>query len=497
MQNWTHRGALLGFAVVAGALLANSVVGYFNVRRLHRGRLDVEHSNVTVRSFNLLFISLLDAETGTRGFLVTGKEEYLEPYRTNAARFEEDSNRLAQLLSADPVQLERLRVLQEKGRSFFALLDEKILVRRQQGVEAIGNQALLQRGKQAMDEIRQIIQEGRQREFDRLTRRDREADANYSTAIIAGIVSTLLSLCLATAAYVLMRREAVTRAQTTFELQQAKERLEQRVVERTQALSLANDQLRDEVETRRQTELEILELSEELQRSNRELEQFASVASHDMQEPLRKIQAFGDRLNSHFKDQLGEKGQDYLARILAASGRMRRLIDDLLAYSRVATKGQAFVPVDLQQVALEVVDDLEQRIEETGGSVMVGELPGIDADPLQMRQLFQNLIANALKFHRPGVPPDVRVTSQQIDGECRLSVADNGIGFEPVYVDRIFNLFQRLHARETYEGTGIGLAICKKIVERHGGRITAESSPGAGATFTMTLPLSHADEETT
>jgi light-regulated signal transduction histidine kinase (bacteriophytochrome) len=228
------------------------------------------------------------------------------------------------------------------------------------------------------------------------------------------------------------------------------------------------------------------------------------VASHDLQEPLRKIQAFGDRLYRKFTDHLGEQGQEYLERISTAATRMRKLIDDLLSFSRVASRAHPFEPVDLSEVVRRVLGDLEESLLQSGGSVEVGRLPTIDADPTQMQQLMQNLIGNALKFHRPGVPPVVTiqgeiVTDEGVAGErppdsvCRLVVADNGIGFDEIYRERIFQIFQRLHGRSEYEGTGIGLAICRKIAERHGGAIGASSEPGQGATFVVTLPVHHPD----
>jgi len=229
-----------------------------------------------------------------------------------------------------------------------------------------------------------------------------------------------------------------------------------------------------------------------LQRSNEELEKFAYIASHDLQEPLRKIQAFGDRLNTRFKAGLGEQGQDYIARMLDSAGRMRRLIDDLLMFSRVATKLAPLGMVNLNSVVRDVLSDLEVRVGQTEARVEVGPLPTLPADPAQMRQLFQNLVSNALKFRRPDVPPVVTIwaePSPDLPGGCRVRVADNGIGFEPQYTDRIFQLSQRLHGRQQYEGTGLGLAICKKIAERHGGAITAEGCPGEGSTFIIDLPL--------
>ena len=241
--------------------------------------------------------------------------------------------------------------------------------------------------------------------------------------------------------------------------------------------------------------------SQELARSNIELQQFASVASHDLQEPLRKIQAFGNRLKATCGEALTEQGQDYLERMQSAAQRMQALIDDLLTLSRIATRGQPFVPVSLNQVTQEVLSDLEVRIQQSRGKVEVGELPTIEADPIQIHQLLQNLITNALKFQPPDAVPVVKISSQLLDREsvpvdrliaadfCQIMVADNGIGFDEKYLDRIFNVFQRLHNRSEYEGTGMGLTICQRIAERHGGSITAKSQLGQGATFIVTLPI--------
>jgi signal transduction histidine kinase len=266
------------------------------------------------------------------------------------------------------------------------------------------------------------------------------------------------------------------------------------------------------------------QLNTDLQRNNQELQEFAYVASHDLQEPLRKIQAFGNLLEEEYGEALGD-GKAYLDRMRNAAGRMRVLIDDLLTFSRVTTKAQPFSEVDLNIVAREVVDDLEVQIRATHGAVEVGELPTIAADALQMRQMLQNLIGNALKFYRQDVPPTVRISAEVFNASgslqdnhpeaeqsenaeneadrdatktyCRLFVEDNGIGFDEKYLDRIFTVFQRLHGKSEYEGTGIGLAVVRKIVERHGGTITAYSTPGQGSTFIVTLPVNVASEDIT
>jgi signal transduction histidine kinase len=245
-----------------------------------------------------------------------------------------------------------------------------------------------------------------------------------------------------------------------------------------------------------------------LERSNKELQDFASVASHDLQEPLRKVQAFSDRLKSKYARSIDDQGRDYLDRIQNAASRMQTLINDLLTYSRVTTKAKPFVPIDLAASTREVVSDLEVRIEQVKGRVEVGEMSTVDADPLQVRQLMQNLIGNALKYHRPEERPVVKVSSKITRKDpaspllgpphdfCQIMVEDNGIGFEEIYTERIFAIFQRLHARTEYEGTGVGLAVCKKIAERHGGSITARSTPGKGSTFLVTLPVRQPKETT-
>jgi len=264
-------------------------------------------------------------------------------------------------------------------------------------------------------------------------------------------------------------------------------------------LERINGELLKEIVRRTAAEEELKNFAARLERSNAELQDFASVASHDLQEPLRKVQAFADRLKIKSGDALDAEGRDYLERMQNAAGRMQTLINDLLMLSRVTIQAQPFVPVDLRRVAEEVVTDLETLIERTHGTVEIGDLKVIDADATQMRQLLQNLIGNALKFHRPGVPPVVKISGEIIGGDdnpaivhkeaiYRLSVRDNGIGFDNKNADKIFKVFQRLHGRSEYEGTGIGLAVCRRIAERHGGIITAHSAADEGAVFIVELP---------
>lgn len=283
------------------------------------------------------------------------------------------------------------------------------------------------------------------------------------------------------------QRELAVRHALEKELLLEKQKLESRVKERTQQLLVVNEGLRREIDKRKRVEDELHKKSENLERSNRELEDFAYVASHDLQEPLRKIQAFSDLLMSEYKEVLGEGG-DYVMRMNTAASRMSTLIQDLLAFSRVATQDNPPQDVDLDGVVADVLSDLEARIEAVGGRVTVGELPHVLADPTHMRQLFQNLIGNALKFHKPGEKPSVAVSAKRLKDTVEISVVDNGIGFDEKYIDKIFSVFQRLHGRDSFEGTGIGLAVCRKIVERYDGSVTATSEKDVGSTFIVQLP---------
>ena len=271
-------------------------------------------------------------------------------------------------------------------------------------------------------------------------------------------------------------------AQDVTEQRNVQHELERLVTERTQQLQ---------------------ESVNDLQRSNNNLQQFAYVASHDLQEPLRKIQSFGDMLRNQYKEELGESGNDYLLRMQASASRMSVLIKDLLTYSRISTQQDSSATVSLTSVINAVLADLDLAIQETGAVVRVDSLPTVQGDKSQLGQLFQNLLNNALKFRKPGQTPQISITAHTVVAanlpvsvkpsraaasyHC-IAVSDNGIGFDEQYVDRIFQVFQRLHGRSQFTGTGIGLAICEKVTANHGGAITAQSKPGEGAIFSVYLP---------
>lgn len=243
-----------------------------------------------------------------------------------------------------------------------------------------------------------------------------------------------------------------------------------------------------DISARKLAEEQLADYVSQLATSNADLARYAAVASHDLREPLRKVMAFADLLVEECDQDLNEDAHQYLQVIISSVQRMSRLVDALLAYAQVGAQPANFAPVDLQKVLGDVVDDLALRIEETGATVTVEALPALEADVDQMRQLFQNLLSNALKYRHPERPPEVRVTARLEKSWAIIEVADNGIGFDPTYAERIFDPFARLHSKSEYEGAGIGLATCQRIVERHGGRIGATATPAQGAIFTVCLP---------
>ena len=471
-MNWVSgKGVVLGFALAAIVLVVACIVMSANLSQIDRNSALVIHTHGVMDELAAVEMALLEAESSQRGYLITGEERFLAPIQGIRADLAAHLALLRRLVADNASQVAEAENLTAKAELRIATLERGISIRREEGAEAGDEFIRVGTGKTQMGELREIIDRLKQTESTLLVQRSNQTDRSFSSARTANVVSLLFGLGMVGIAYWMSAREIQSRRTAAAEL-------ERKVIERTQELN---------------------ELNTALRASNGELEQFASVASHDLQEPLRKIEAFGDRLKTRSAS-LDDTGRDYLARVLDSASRMRTLINDLLSFSRVTTRAQPFAMVDLGRIATDVVSDLEGRIQQVNGRVDVRSLPSIEADPTQMRQLLQNLIGNALKFSRPEETPVVEVdgkVSSEGGREPRLvlTVKDNGIGFEEVYLDRIFEVFQRLHGRNEYEGTGIGLAICRKIAERHGGSITARSAPGEGATFVVTLPVRQWKEE--
>lgn len=270
-------------------------------------------------------------------------------------------------------------------------------------------------------------------------------------------------------------------------LQRSKDELELEVKRRTEELREANARLAVELDERRQAEYRLAQYAEELKRSNAELEQFAYVASHDLQEPLRMVASFTQLLAKRYRGKLDKDADDFINFAVDGANRMQTLINDLLAFSRVATRGRPFEPVDCTEVLRQAMDNMMVTLKESQAEVTRGPLPIVQADGSQLVQLFQNLISNAIKFRGPETPR-IHISAEPKEGEWVFAFRDNGLGIPKQHQERIFTIFQRLHRRSDYPGTGLGLALCKKIVERHGGRIWVESEPGQGSTFYFSIP---------
>jgi signal transduction histidine kinase len=508
LSKWVVAVWTVAFAL----LVLNAAVSIYNVDVLIANDRAVAHSRDISRSLVELLSAMKDAETGVRGFIISERVDYLEPFDDGERAIPAYLEKLTELTSEDEFHRDHLDILKPLIEATVASLRRIVQLHHQGGEDAARSEIRGGKGKFLMDQVRAVVAEMEGHEQETLKRRSEVASARYQSSTFTVLLGSVVTVLMVAMAFLLVRLEFARRRhaevaarESAFQLAEEQrkqtEMLAKMVRIRTAELESANQLLRDEVAERTRAEAQVQAATIELTRSNEELEKFAYVASHDLQEPLRKIQAFGGRLVKKFRNALGPDGGEYVERMQFAATRMRTLIDDLLTFSRVTTKGQPFRPVNLATIIREVIDDLGEQIEQASAQIDVGNLPTTEADPLQMRQLFQNLIGNALKFRKADSASAITIRSvawEQLPPEpdpprpagqgFRIAVADNGIGFDQAFADRVFELFQRLHGRGHYEGTGIGLAICRKILQRHGGTISARSREGEGATFIIDLP---------
>lgn len=433
--------------------------------------------------------ALVDQESGVRGFGLTGRPEILDPYRSG--------------VDAERAQVAALRGYARAGGFDRVLTDidavEQAVARWRTDY---ANPVIAGQGRQAgagrplFDDVRaSLTAMTADIDVQRLAARDQlTAASSYVTAV--GIAIAVVLVAFLVAAAVGLRR-SVLRPVSDLAAQ-VRDVVSGGVARPvTGAGPREIFELGEDVEAMRVHILADLDDAQEinrrldrqardLERSNRDLEQFAYVASHDLQEPLRKVSSFCQLLARRYGGQLDERADSYIEFAVDGASRMQRLINDLLAFSRVGRTTEALTPVDLGEVAAAVAEQVETDVE---GTVTVGELPTVTGDATLLRQLLVNLIGNGLKFHRDGVAPEVTVSARPVADGWEIAVADNGIGVEPEYADKVFVIFQRLHGRDAYPGTGIGLSLAKKIVEFHGGAIRLDSSGGPGTTVRFTLPV--------
>lgn len=465
---------LLVFIAVVVFFVGSTLLAYRSTKILAENAKSIAHTLQVINLIKELEVELYGAESGQRGYLLTADEQYLEPYYKALSEIDQLLNGLSLTSAAAATQRNRFENL---NRFFLEKIDEMETTIRyvKQNKDSVALSVTnTDRGIELTRNILALVNEMLKEEHERLVESRLLAEKNQDFMLLALLATNFIGLCLALLIYLVVFRSTRKVASLYGQIERDNQELEKKVQDRTEALT---------------------QYADELERSNRELEDFAFVASHDLQEPLRKIRAFGDRLQVKFGPQLGEQGLDYAKRMYAASERMSVLIDDLLSFSRVTTRQKPFERVDLNALVERVRDDLEFAIESTGAQLIVEDLPIIEADESQMSQVFANLVSNSLKFRSQDEKPVVEIKCRSITSEVderdwvQLTFSDNGIGFDEKYRDRIFNLFQRLHGRDEYSGTGIGLALCRKIVERHGGMIDVEAKLGEGATFIIDLPL--------
>ena len=426
----------------------------------------VNQSRKVLQKLEGVLSSLKDAETGQRGYLLTGRESYLEPYNLARKAIAQQIEELKTLSVADPNQQQQIKILEPVVGKKLAELKETIDLKKNKASEAALKVVLTNQGQNLMDQIRTTIQQMEAEQNEQLQNwlmaKDEQALAGQ-WIFLSGMVLNLFGFYLV---YCAIRQETSERRQAEASFKQLNLELEARVQERTGELEEANAKL----------------LS-----SNRELEQFAYVASHDLQEPLRAVNSYAQLLTRKYQGNLDTKADKYLGYIMEGATRMQQLINDLLEFSRVGTRAKALQPIDCETLLSKVLDNLKIAIAESRTRVTHDPLPTVMGDEIQLIQLLQNLIGNAIKF-RGEESPQVHISTEQTQNEWVFAIRDNGIGMEAEYLDRIFTIFQRLHSKSEYPGTGIGLAVCKKIVERHGGRIWVESTPGVGSAFYFTIP---------
>ena len=458
-------------------MVALALFNWVEVRRLVDSAAIVLHTHQIQGGVVRLFSLVQDVESGQRGYLVTGDVAMLERYEVERDEIVRELRRIREFTRDDANQERRLRELELLVRQRVDMAASVLRTAQQSDMASAQREIANGGGLQIMEKIRgavAVIQEQEQELLTVRTDAARRSAATISIAVPVGFGMALAALALA---FSISRR--------------ANRDLTGQVERRTAQLRLSFSSLRDsEAELRQardELERRVIERTDELECSNRDLEQFAYVASHDLQEPLRAISGCVQIIEKRYDAKLDAKGHELIAHTVAGVGRMKELIEGLLAYSRVNRLHEDVEAISSSAVFDAAVLQLESAVTESGAEIAHGELPMVMGNRGQLIQLFQNLLGNALKY-RGDVAPRISVSATAQGKMWDFAVRDNGIGIEPQYFERIFSIFQRLHTRDEYPGTGIGLALCKRIVERAGGTIWIVSEAGAGSTFHFTLP---------
>ena len=454
---------MLGFIMAMVLIASGFAISFYSYNQYSQDMQRVRHTYEVIGTLQNVLSSVKDVETGSRGYVITNDTLFLQPYRLGMRQLPEHTSRLKKLNSENRIQVQNQvqleKLIQAKLDAVSARIATKLTNER--------NLAVAKEGKRRMDLIRQHVAMMTSTEQMLMEMRNKQAERSFRNTILIIFAVSLLTLLTLVISYRLLEQELVRRQQN-------------------------EDQLRD-------YEVKLKAQIRQLEASNEELERFAFVASHDLQEPLRKIQSFSNLITDRYGNLFDADSTMFMGKIANSAARMSKLIKDLLNFSRISNYQEHFKPVSLNDIVRRILDDQELRIKGLNVQIEMGNLPVVPAVASQMDHLFNNLISNALKFTRPGVQPLLRIQAKSVDGSAyeglmtdelyvQVTVEDNGIGFDEKYRDHIFKVFQRLHGKSVFEGTGIGLAICKRVVLYHNGYITAYSQLNEGSTFVVVLP---------
>ena len=505
--SWTLRQRMVALCAVVGLALVVVAASAAALAASNRSHLDalISTINPVRNAAEQLLSAVVDQETGVRGYAVTGDSADLVPYDSGLVQERELTAEINQMLADEPELQERLANVNAQVEIWRAEVSQPIIERvRAEGTSA-ARELINESTRERFDQVRTAVESFQEalREW-----RDKEAAEARETSdrLVFLLIFAAVIVIFAGAALMALLQKLVTQPveQLAADVRQVAQGDYAHRIRTSGPPELANlaadvDAMRLKIatelgevrEARGQVQWvneQLQAQAEELTRSNRDLEQFAYVASHDLQEPLRKVASFCQLLQRRYAGQLDERADQYIAFAVDGAQRMQRLINDLLAFSRIGRLTAGFTDIDLNELMAEVTAQISAAREYAKGDVTWDRLPVVEGEEPLLSALFTNLIANSLKFRRPSVPPKVHISARQVDQQWEIAVADNGIGIDLDFADKVFVIFQRLHAKDAYPGTGIGLAIVKKIVEYHGGRVWLDPDVSEGTTIRFTLP---------